>query len=261
MKHLPNLLTLGNLFCGCTAIAYVLTAQPYFYVDTRSGMPVYDWVFGAERVYLASLFIGLAAVCDFFDGFAARALKVFSPIGGDLDSLADMVSFGVAPSMILFRFLGNALMAGKNAFDVSILAMSPAFLVACFAALRLAKYNVTASEQKSVFIGMPSPASGMFIASLPLIVWYNPRHIGEFLQNQWVIYGIIALVSGLMVSTIPFFKLMPLRWTMPHLWPRLLVLVLTAIAIPFIGVAAILVAFLSYMGLSLFYREPAVSKN
>src|SRR4051794_38084978 len=123
MKHLPNLLTLANLFCGCIAIAYILTAQPYYYVNTSSGIPVYDWVYGAEQVYLGSLFIVLAAVCDFFDGFAARALKVFSPIGKDLDSLADMVSFGLAPSVILFRFLGNALMGEKNAFDVSMLAM------------------------------------------------------------------------------------------------------------------------------------------
>jgi CDP-diacylglycerol--serine O-phosphatidyltransferase len=259
MKHLPNLLTLANLFCGCIAIAYILTAQPYYYVNTASGIPVYDWVFGAEQVYLGCIFIFLAAGFDFLDGFAARGLKSFSPLGKDLDSLADMVSFGVAPSMIMYRFLGNSLMSEKNAFDVSMLAMAPAFLQACFAALRLAKYNITASEQKNVFIGMPSPAAGLFVASLPIIVWYNPYNIAVMFQKTWVLYLITAILCGLMVSTIPFFKLMPGRWNMAHLWPRLLLVAVTAIAIPFLGVAAILVAFILYIILSIVYRQPEVA--
>src|SRR4051812_5141145 len=147
MKHLPNLLTLANLFCGCIAIAYILTAQPYTAMSIgEGGLPTWRWIFGAEQMYYGSIFIFIAAVCDMFDGLAARALNIHSPIGKDLDSLADMVSFGVAPSVIFFKFLWDALMGEKNAFDVSMLGMAPAFLIACFAALRLAKFNVTTAQ-------------------------------------------------------------------------------------------------------------------
>src|SRR4051812_41212404 len=169
MKHLPNLLTLGNLFCGCLAMAYVLTAQPYVYRSVTDHS--INWIMGTEQMYMGSLFIFIAAICDVLDGFVARALNVFSPIGKDLDSLADVVSFGVAPSMILYKLLFDAAIQEHNAFDVNIIQMVPAFLVACFAALRLAKFNITASSQKSYFIGMPVPATGIIVASLPLILW------------------------------------------------------------------------------------------
>ena len=144
MKHLPNLLTLCNLFCGCIAIAYSMSALPYYIFKTNEfASPTYEWVYGVQQLYLSSLFIGIAALCDVLDGFAARLLKVNSPIGKDLDSLADVVSFGVAPAAILFQLLWDAQMGEKNVFDVSMMGMAPAFLVACFAALRLAKFNVT----------------------------------------------------------------------------------------------------------------------
>ena len=195
MKHLPNLLTLANLFCGCIAIAYILTAQPYTSMSLENGgLPTWKWVYGAEQMYYGGIFIFIAAVCDMLDGMVARALKVFSPIGKDLDSLADVVSFGVAPSMIMFKLLWDALMGEKNAFDVSMLGMAPAFLIACFAALRLAKFNITSTAQKSYFIGMPVPATGILIGSFPLIVWYNPYNIASLFQNKWLLYFIIALV-------------------------------------------------------------------
>src|SRR5688572_18056268 len=101
MKHLPNLLTLANLICGCIAIVFILNAQPFVSSFNEQDY----WVIGTEQAYMGALFILLAAVFDLLDGFAARALQVFSPIGKDLDSLADIVSFGVAPSMILFKML------------------------------------------------------------------------------------------------------------------------------------------------------------
>ena len=258
MKHLPNLLTLGNLFCGCIAIAYILTAQPYTSVTIAEtgGLPTWRWIHGAEQMYLGSIFIGIAAICDLLDGFTARALKVFSPIGKDLDSLADVVSFGVAPSMILYKMLWDALMGGKNAFDVSMLGMVPAFLVACFAALRLAKFNITASTQKSYFIGMPTPAVGIFVGSFPLILWYNPYNLASLFQNKWTLYAIIALCCWLMVSRVRFIKMMPSRWKMAYMWPQLVILVLSAVAIPFLQVAVIPFAFILYVLLSLAYRHP-----
>ena len=99
MKHLPNLLTLANLVSGCIAIAFILSSQPYV---SSIGEQEY-WVIGTEQAYWGAIFIVIAAVFDMLDGAAARALQVFSPIGKDLDSLADIISFGVAPSMILFK--------------------------------------------------------------------------------------------------------------------------------------------------------------
>lgn len=286
MKHLPNLLTLANLFCGCIAIAYILSAQPYTSMSLDSGLPAWQWVYGAEQMYLGSIFIGIAALCDLLDGAAARALKVFSPIGKDLDSLADIVSFGVAPSVIIFKLLWDSLMAEKNALDVSMLAMVPAFLIACFAALRLAKFNITADEQKTHFIGMPTPAAGLFVGSFPLVMWYNPYNAAVYFmgsqykgyapawvvslcdtaaatqhwfraccQNKWFLYLVIAVLCWLMASGIKFVKLMPAadggKKGLARFWPQLTLITLTLAAIPFIQMAAIPFAFVLYVLLSL----------
>ncbi len=248
MKHLPNLLTLGNLFSGCIAIAFILNSQPFL-----TGFEGEEyWVTGVEQACWGSIFIGIAAVCDLLDGFTARALKVFSSIGKDLDSLADLVSFGVAPSMILFKMLWAAYMTSPNAMDVSMLAMSPAFLVACFGALRLARFNVTASEQKTHFVGMPIPAVGILVASFPLVNWYTPAY-GLWLQKTWVIYLVIVLLCWLMVSKSRFIKFMPSKWQLAYFWPQLLIIIVGAIAAIFINVAAIPVAFILYIILSLVY--------
>jgi len=263
MKHLPNLLTLANLFCGCIAIAYILTAQPYtsMSLEGGGGLPSWKWVYGAEQMYYGSIFIFIAAVCDMLDGFVARALNVFSPIGKDLDSLADVVSFGVAPSIIIFKLLWDALMGEKNAFDVSMIGMVPAFLIACFAALRLAKFNITSTEQKGYFIGMPVPATGVLIGSFPLILWYNPYHLAAYFQNKWVLYFVIALVCWLMVSKIRFLKMIPSRFTLATAWPQLVLVICGAVAIPFLGVAAIPFAFIIYLLLSIIYKQPQTAAN
>ncbi|MBC7554280.1 MAG: CDP-alcohol phosphatidyltransferase family protein [Taibaiella sp.] len=259
MKHLPNLLTLGNLFCGCVAIAYILTAQPFVYRNYADGQ--LQWIMGTEQLYMGSLFILIAAFFDLLDGFTARALNVFSPIGKDLDSLADMVSFGAAPSMILFKCLWDALMQNKNAFDVSMVAMTPAFLIACFAALRLAKYNITASTQKSYFIGMPTPAVGLFIASFPLLLWNSPFRLPRFFQEYnhyvWLIYLIIALLCFLMVSNIRFFKMIPAKFKPAYYWPQAVILVAACVLIPLLKIAAIFPIFGLYIVLSVIYKHPS----
>jgi CDP-diacylglycerol--serine O-phosphatidyltransferase len=291
MKHLPNLLTLANLFCGCIAIVYILSAQPYTSMNMDSGMPAWQWVHGAEQIYSGSIFIGIAALCDMLDGLVARALKVFSPIGKDLDSLADVVSFGVAPSAIIFKLLWDSLMAEQNAFDVSMFAMAPAFLIACFAALRLAKFNITADMQRAYFIGMPTPAAGLFVASFPLVMWYNPYSAARYFmsseykgyapawvvslcdmaaqtqhllrkcfQSKWSLYLIIALLCWLMASGTRFIKLTAAanggKKGVARFWPQIVLIVLTLVAIPIIQMAAIPFAFILYVLLSLVYRQP-----
>jgi CDP-diacylglycerol--serine O-phosphatidyltransferase len=254
MKHLPNLLTLCNLICGCIAIAFALNSQPFRVVTDLPGE--YYWIYGTEQAYMASLFIGLAAVCDLLDGVAARALQVFSPIGQDLDSLADVVSFGVAPSMILFKMLWAAYMGEPRALDVNMLAMVPAFAVACFAALRLARFNISAQQQKWSFTGMPVPAVGVIVASFPLINLYNPYNIGSYMQGKWTIYLIIIILCWLMISKLPFFKLVPAKWQMRYMWPQLILLLASLAAVPLLGVAAVPVVFILYILLSLVYRAP-----
>ena len=257
MKHLPNLLTVANLFCGCIAIAFILNLQP-FWGNLPDGQHL---VSATEQAYLGTLFIFIAAFCDLLDGLVARTLKIFSPIGQDLDSLADVVSFGVAPSMILFKLLWAGYMLQPDAMSVDMLAMCPAFLIACFAALRLARYNITAASQRSYFIGMPTPAVGLFIATFPLINWYNPYNVSRYLYNVNIIYILIALLCWLMVSRIRFFKFIPEKWSLAYTWPQLVLLVVTLATLPFLKIAALPLAFILYMVLSLVYKTPAIANE
>ncbi|RYD59348.1 MAG: CDP-diacylglycerol--serine O-phosphatidyltransferase [Sphingobacteriales bacterium] len=250
MKHLPNLLTLANLVSGCLAIVFVLNSQPFL---TQYGDGAY-WVTGTEQAYYASICILVSAVCDVLDGFVARKLNIFSPIGKDLDSLADMVSFGVAPSMILFKMLWASQMTSQDALDANMLAMAPAFLIACCGALRLARFNITANVQRNSFMGMPIPATGLLIASFPLINWYNPMGIGAFLQNAWILYVIIGLLSWLMVSKIRFIKLIPSNFSVKHIWPQIVLLIAGVALAPIAGWATVLFVFVLYMVLSLVYK-------
>lgn len=255
MKHLPNILTLGNLFCGCIAIAFIMSSQPY--LADIAGIPY--WITGTEQAYWGTVFIAIAAVLDVLDGLVARSLKLFSSIGKDLDSLADLVSFGVAPSMILFKMLWAANIARPDAMEVSMWAMVPAFLVACFGALRLARFNVSAASG-STFTGLPIPAVGILIASFPLVNLYVPQ-VGLYFKNAWILYGIIALVSWLMVSKITFFKLMPSRWDLRSLWPRLTLIAAAVVLFPFLSFATIPALFILYIILSLIYRNQQVASS
>src|ERR1700759_5778789 len=130
MKQIPNIFTLLNLFFGCIAIVCILQ-NGITIVYTNDGQMYTDI---PEKMWLAPLFIGLAAVVDFLDGFVARLLKQTSALGRELDSLADVVSFGVAPGMILYQFLRIGFMRQENAIDISMIWLPPAFIIPCAAA-------------------------------------------------------------------------------------------------------------------------------
>ncbi len=137
-------------------------------------------------MFMASLFIGLAAIVDFLDGFIARWMKATSAIGVQLDSLADVVSFGVAPSLIIYQFLRLSFAQQENGLDVNIIFLVPAFLIACAGAYRLARFNID-TEHTTYFKGLPIPANGLLIASFPLIYWtnnYRKVAINAILINQ-----------------------------------------------------------------------------
>ncbi len=242
MRHLPNLLTLANLFCGCCAIAVVLSAQNF---SVTADYQNFIEIPAIEQPYLGTFFIFAAALFDLFDGAAARALRVDSPIGKDLDSLADVVSFGVAPAMILYKMLWTAYAQQPEALDVSIWMTAPAFLVALFAALRLARFNVSPSNP-SGFTGMPAPAAGLAIAALPLVPFWGPEFVAGWLLNPYVLYLLIAILCFLMVSQRPFFKLMSGIKNPAKAWPSYVVLIGTAVALPLLKAGALLAGVLLY---------------
>ncbi|MCZ8217186.1 MAG: CDP-diacylglycerol--serine O-phosphatidyltransferase [Cyclobacteriaceae bacterium] len=172
LKHIPNTLTCLNLLCGCIGIVFVLEGYP---------VP-------------AAYFVWAACIFDFFDGFAARWLKASSPIGKELDSLADMVSFGVLPSVMMYSWLGKE---SDHAYLPFI-----AFTIAIFSALRLAKFNID-ERQTTSFIGLPTPANALFLTALPFL----PESILIFTQQTWVLVAIILVFSLLLVAEIELFAL------------------------------------------------------
>ncbi len=246
MKQIPNILTLGNLFCGILAIVFVLHT-PVFISDFNGQSFIVNT---PPAIYWASVFIGIAAIFDFLDGFAARLLHVSSPLGGQLDSLADLVTFGVAPGTILYHFLSQAYMQQPEAIRVSLLAVAPALLLPCFTAYRLARFNTYQSHSTN-FTGIPAPAIGLFIASFPLIQFYEQLPFSKWLQHPWLLYLILALCCFFMVCNIPFFsfKIKSLSWKGNVL--RYLLIVLTAISIPFLHWGSVAFCFLLYIILSI----------
>ncbi len=179
-KSFPNALTCCNLISGAIAVAFAFDGNPH----------------------MAFLFIIIGAVFDFFDGFSARMLKVSSPTGKELDSLADDITFGLAPSAIAFMMLKECDVPQSLAGAQTIYPYT-AFIMAAFSALRLAKFNLD-ERQTTSFIGLPTPANAIFWGAVACSV----NH--ELLSSSAAVYIIILLVfasSALLVSEIPMFAL------------------------------------------------------
>lgn len=193
----------------------------------------------------AAYLIGLAAVADFFDGLVARALHVSSPIGKDLDSLADMVSFGVVPGAILFKLLQTSL---PEVGLPSWVAYS-AFIVSIFSALRLAKFN-NDTRQSDSFIGLPTPACTLLVAALPLILHQDSFGLTSIILNPWILLVLTLVLSGLLVAELPLFalKFKNLRWQDNSL--RFIFLLLSLGLLIGLGYAAIPLVILLYVVLS-----------
>lgn len=187
-KHIPNLITAGNILCGClaTLVAFKLP----------------------DKLHLSAFLILGAAIFDYFDGFAARLLKAYSDMGKELDSLADMISFGFAPSAIVFALLckttGIENVTEMSISDIAV--CSSAFIISVLSAFRLAKFNVD-TRQTSSFIGLPTPANALFFISFPLILHYSPQSIlAPLIQNQWFLIFISILMSFMLISELPMFS-------------------------------------------------------
>jgi len=261
MKHLPNLLTLANLVFGCIAIVYTLSAPVY--LSTVTGEEYFP-VMGLARFYYGGIFIVLAAVCDLLDGLAARLLKAQSALGKDLDSLADLVSFGVAPAMILYKLVWMSYMQEPGALETPFWVLLPVFIPVAAAAWRLARFNQTAGTGHApVFRGMPVPAMGLLIASFPLMLWFpSPVFSAEtLLLNRWFLYGLSLVLSYLMLSRVRF-----LKWKAPQAglkawWPQI-VLILAGVTGAFVmGFLIVPLLFVLYILLSRVYRFPPESES
>lgn len=225
-KHIPNLITLINLFCGCIAVVFVSQA---------------DYLMAFYMVCLGIFF-------DFFDGFFARLFKVSSPLGLQLDSLADMVTSGVVPGYIMYTmFLKSA-----NPNDLMASSFIPflGFIVTLGSCYRLANFNID-TRQTDSFIGLPTPANALFILSLPLVLQFSDSlMIFEILSNHWVLLGITVCSAYILNAEIPLFALKIKKFTVKDnvlqivflLVSLLLVITLQYIAIPLIIIFYVLLS-------------------
>lgn len=250
-KQIPNLFTLLNLLFGCLAILYTL--QNGIVIQyAADGTQLIDI---PEKIWMASLFIGLAAVVDFLDGFVARLFKASSEMGKQLDSLADVVSFAVAPSLILYQFLRMSIAQEEDGLNTSIIWLIPAFILACAGAWRLAKFNLDESQSYG-FKGVPTPAIGLVVASLPLIYWNNhSQQVVDILFNKWFLYGIILLLSWLMVSNLPIMALKFKDYGIKSNLPKIILLAIAIIAAFIFHWLAVPIVFIVYIILSLFFKQ------
>ena len=190
-KHLPNFITVVNLFCGCCALASVFYGQ-----------------------FVLAFFFSLASgVADFLDGMLARFWSVHSPVGKQLDSLADMVSFGVVPGAILYMLLVKGFSKAEVLPIQLTLKAAPAFLVSIFAAIRLANFNLDV-RQKDKFIGLPTPSCAIFAVGLVLIHHYDSLGWGTLVTHPSVVYPLIPVLCFLLIAEFPMFsfKFEKLEW-------------------------------------------------
>jgi len=251
IKQIPNLFTLLNLFFGCLAILVTVQTGLTVSIDPTGQQTVEI----PEKIYWASIFIGIAAVVDFLDGFVARALKASSEMGKPLDSLADVVSFGVAPGMIVFEFLRRSFAGQENGLDINLVWIIPAFIIPCAGAYRLARFNID-STQSTGFKGVPIPAAGLLIASFPLIYWFsNSEWQISLLQNKWFWYAVILITSYLMVSTLPMLALKFKEFSVKKLMPFLILLLIIVVSAFVLGWMAVPVSFVAYVILSLAFSK------
>ena len=224
-KHVPNAITCCNLFSGCVGVVFVFSDNP-------NGL-----IFGAYAIFLAAIF-------DFFDGLASRVLQSFSIIGKDLDSLADMISFGFLPSAILYELFRQA----PQIDHVSAYLNFIAFLIAVFSMLRLAKFN-NDTRQKESFIGLPTPANAILVASLPFILKQHPS-FGPYILNPYGLSCFVLIMCALLVAELPLMSLKFKNRDFQANRFRYVLLLLSAILILFFKFAAVPVIIVMYVTLS-----------
>jgi CDP-diacylglycerol--serine O-phosphatidyltransferase len=195
LKHIPNAITCGNLLCGTLAVIQIFEGQ----------------------LTMACYLVFLAAVLDFFDGFAARILKVASPIGKDLDSLADLVTFGLVPGLLMYKLIGASLHISPDLMPQFILGRSMAtngrptvlapllaLTIPVLSAVRLARFNHD-TRQTGSFIGLPTPSLALFVTSG--VLYLSQGHQPAFTCTTWFLVSLSMLLAALLNAEIPLFAL------------------------------------------------------
>ncbi|MFS4456290.1 CDP-alcohol phosphatidyltransferase family protein [Maribacter sp. 2304DJ31-5] len=246
-KHIPNLITLLNVFCGCVATVFAVQ----------------------NKLEEAALFVVLGIFFDFFDGFAARILDVKSDLGLQLDSLADVITSGLVPGIVMFQLLAMAqtgdggvgegvVLQNPETFQISTLLPFFGFVITMASAYRLAKFNLD-ENQVSSFIGLPTPANALLILSLPMILFYQDNHtLGTIILNQWFLMGITLLSAFLLNCNLSLFALKFKNWTFKDNALRYIFLIMSLVflmtmrflAIPFIILFYVLSSLVSNWDLS-----------
>ena len=226
-NNIPNAITSLNLLCGCLACIAAFHCN-----DTMCGSALkgYEWAF---------IFIGLAAVADFFDGLVARLLHAVSGIGKELDSLADLISFGLAPAMVLYN-----MMVGYGEGHWALAAL----LLPVFGALRLARFNID-TNQATTFTGLPIPANAIFWVGFTAD--YATRH-----TSLSVVIMMIVALSLFMVGPLRMFSLkMHGLWSLKDNWAQYLQLTASVAAVAVLGLPGLKYVILLYVLLSIIKRE------
>ena len=245
-KQIPNTITLLNLFCGCIAVIFAVHGN----------------------FVIAAFFVFLGIFFDFFDGFFARKLNVQSPLGIQLDSLADLVTSGVVPGIILFKLISltvdapdygtytndwNSIFHWQD-FKLSVLPLL-GLLVPLASAYRLAKFNLD-EDQQTYFKGLPVPANTLLIVSLPLILEFqNNDLINSIIINKWFLIALTLLSCYLLNSSIKLFALKFKNFSFKGNAIRYIFLILSVVVLVILHFAAIPILILLYVLLSILDRK------
>ncbi|MBB6460681.1 CDP-diacylglycerol--serine O-phosphatidyltransferase [Flammeovirga kamogawensis] len=222
-RHIPNAITCGNLLSGCFGISQCFEG---------------NLILGASMIIVGAGF-------DFFDGFAARMLKVSSPVGKELDSLADMVTFGVLPAVILYQLF----------LQLNVHEYIPylAFLIAAFSAVRLANFNVD-ERQSDGFIGVPTPANALLIGSLPLIIDMYPQFT-PYVMNEYVLIGIVVVMSYLLNAELPLVSLKFKNFGWKGNESRYILIGISILLLLFLQVAALPLIVVTQVAVSMVFKK------
>ncbi|MBE15301.1 MAG: phosphatidylserine synthase [Cytophagaceae bacterium] len=236
-KYVPNAITLGNLLSGCIALLFAVN----------------------NHIEYAALFVALGVFLDFFDGFFARLFKVQSEVGLQLDSLADMVTSGVVPGVVMYKMLVDASGGSWGANDQTEIGFVAylGFVITLASAYRLAKFNVD-DRQTGSFIGLPTPANTLFILSLPLIVSYSDYAFAKAaLENTYVLLGITALSAFLLNAELPLFSLKLKSFSFKENALRYIFIIASLLLLVLLHYLAMPLIILMYVLLSLLFPSKA----
>ncbi|MFN2458001.1 MAG: phosphatidylcholine/phosphatidylserine synthase [Chitinophagaceae bacterium] len=247
----PNFFTLLNLIFGCIAIVLILQTNETIVMLQDGGA---SQVVLPERIWWGALLIFGAGIIDFADGFLARLLNASTGMGRQLDSLSDIVSFGVAPGMILYQLLRIGYAQHENGLDISVVALLPAFIYTGAVAWRLAKFNLS-TDQDTNFKGVPSPAAALFVASFPLIILYQYFNLQTLFINPWVLYMIIILLVFLMLSNWSFMAIKFKNYSFKNNALKYILIFAAIVFVVILKWLAVPAIFLLYLMVSFFSKE------